>query len=87
MAIYLSATKFTEIHILTDKMESLATQCSSHSIGPANDLFAALIQALLAAQCALSPSDKWPTDYGPQALEKGIFKLTIKSYTLNIICN
>lgn len=53
-------------------MESLAIQCSLDSIGPANDLFAALIQALLAAQCAISPADKWPTDYGPQALEKGI---------------
>lgn len=52
-------------------MESLTTQCSSHSIGPANDLFALLIQTLLAAHCSISSANNWPKDYGPTAIEKG----------------
>lgn len=53
-------------------MDTLLSQCASHSVGPANQLFGLLIQTLLAAQCSISPADKWPIDYGPTAIEKGI---------------
>lgn len=53
-------------------MEAIvSSQCASHSLGPANDLFALLIQTLLAAQCAISPPDMWPKDYGLTLIEKG----------------
>lgn len=52
-------------------MDALMTQCAAHSLGPANQLFTFLLQTLLAAQCSLSPPDKWPADYGPKAIENG----------------
>ena len=53
-------------------MESLAPQCATQSVGAANSMFGLLLQTILAAQCALSPPEKWPADYGPTAMEKGL---------------
>lgn len=52
-------------------MDSSASQCSSHSLGPVNQLFSILIQTLITAQCSISPPDMWPNDYGPTAIENG----------------
>lgn len=48
------------------------TQCASRSLGPANQLFAVLVQTILAAQCNISASDQWPMDYGPHVLQNGV---------------
>jgi len=47
------------------------SQCAGQSIGPMNNMLAFLIQTLMAAQCAISPPDMWPKDYGPTASEHG----------------
>lgn len=52
-------------------MDILNPECAAQSVGPANQLFGLLIQTILAAQCAISPKDMWPKDYGPTALEQG----------------
>lgn len=52
-------------------MDTLMGQCAAHSLGPANQLFTLLLHTLLAAQCSISPPDKWPADYGPNAIENG----------------
>lgn len=52
-------------------MDFLPAQCAAQSVGVTNNLFGLLLQTLMAAQCAISPADKWPKDYGPTALEKG----------------
>lgn len=44
-------------------MDVCASNCSSLSAGPVNQLFSVLMQTLLTAQCAISPA--WPEDYGP----------------------
>lgn len=44
-------------------MPLLEAQCAAQSIGPFNTMVSALIQALLAAQCAISPPELWPPDY------------------------
>uniref|UniRef100_A0A0A1XFA2 Glucose dehydrogenase [acceptor] n=1 Tax=Zeugodacus cucurbitae TaxID=28588 RepID=A0A0A1XFA2_ZEUCU len=41
----------------------LEAQCAAQSIGPFNSMVSALLQALLAAQCAISPPELWPPDY------------------------
>lgn len=51
-------------------MEGLS-QCATHSVGPANQLFGLLLQTLVQAQCSISPPEMWPKDYGPTAIEKG----------------
>lgn len=62
-------------------MEFVSAQCASQSIGPANQLFALLIQTIISAQCSISPPELWPKDYGPQALESGIkILLTLFTY-------
>lgn len=53
-------------------MNFVSEQCAAQSLGPANELFGALIQTILAVQCAISPSDKWPKDYGPSFSENGM---------------
>uniref|UniRef100_A0A336MWJ3 CSON006487 protein n=1 Tax=Culicoides sonorensis TaxID=179676 RepID=A0A336MWJ3_CULSO len=53
-------------------MDQLLGQCASHSLGTGNELFGLLIQTLIAAQCALSPPDMWPKDFGPNAVENGL---------------
>lgn len=50
----------------------VSPQCAAQSVGPANDLFAALIQTILAVQCSISSPDLWPQDYGPQAIRSGL---------------
>lgn len=52
-------------------MDILTPECAAQSIGPANQLFGLLVQTILAAQCAISPKDMWPKDYGPTAVEQG----------------
>lgn len=52
-------------------MNFVSQQCASQSLGPANELFGALVQTILAVQCAISPPDLWPKDFGPEALENG----------------
>lgn len=61
---------------------SIASQCATESIGPANNLFLALIQAILAGQCAISPSDMWPSDYGRQVLEE---RLPLNDYDFIVV--
>ncbi|CAO1442393.1 unnamed protein product [Diamesa serratosioi] len=53
-------------------MASLTPQCAAQSVGAANSMFGLLLQTILAAQCALSPPEKWPADYGPTAMENGL---------------
>lgn len=62
-------------------MDVLNPECAAQSVGPANQLFGLLIQTILAAQCAISPKDMWPKDYGPTAIEQG----TIFSFEFNIL--
>lgn len=52
-------------------MDILTPECAAQSLGPANQLFGLLVQTILAAQCAISPKDMWPKDYGPTAVEQG----------------
>lgn len=52
-------------------MDVFTPECATNSVGPANHLFSLLIQTILAAQCAISPKDTWPKDYGPTAIEQG----------------
>lgn len=46
--------------------------CSGQSIGPANQLFALLIQSILTTKCSISPPDLWPADYAEQAIQNGL---------------
>lgn len=52
-------------------MSFVSDQCAAQSLGPANELFGALVQTILAVQCAISPSHMWPKDFGPEALQHG----------------
>lgn len=52
----------------------LPPQCAAQSVGPANQLFTTLIQTILAAQCAISPSSVWPKDFAATALQQGNFE-------------
>lgn len=52
-------------------MESISP-CSAQSFGPVNQLFGLLLQTLVKNQCALSPPEMWPKDFGPTAVEKGL---------------
>lgn len=47
------------------------SHCAAQSVGAANQLFASLIQTILATQCSISPPEMWPNDYGPIAIEHG----------------
>ncbi|XP_031626459.1 glucose dehydrogenase [FAD, quinone]-like [Contarinia nasturtii] len=47
-------------------------QCTTESVGSGAQMFLALVQTLIAAQCAISPPEMWPKDYGEIALEKGL---------------
>ena len=59
-------------------MDILTPECAAQSIGPANQLFSLLIQTILAAQCAISPKDMWPKDYGPTAIQQGTFRSEVE---------
>lgn len=50
------------------KMNSTAA-LQSQSLGPASQLFMALIQSLIASRANVSPPEMWPADRGPY--EKG----------------
>lgn len=52
-------------------MDFLPETCAAQSVGATNGLFGLLVQTLMAAQCALTPPDRYPKDYGPTAFEKG----------------
>lgn len=52
------------------------SQCATHSVGPANQLFGLLIQTILAAQCSISPPNQWPEDYGEKFIETSMFLLS-----------
>lgn len=52
-------------------MESLSP-CTAQSFGPVNQLFGLLLQTLVKNQCAISPPEMWPKDFGPTAMEKGL---------------
>lgn len=52
-------------------MDLLPEACAATSIGAGTSMFGLLFQTLLAAHCAISPSDKWPKDHGPTALKDG----------------
>lgn len=60
-------------------MNSFSPQCEVQSVGTANQLFATLIQTILAVQCSISPPEMWPKDYGETAIPNGILKLFILS--------
>ncbi|XP_037954410.1 glucose dehydrogenase [FAD, quinone]-like [Teleopsis dalmanni] len=47
-------------------------QCPGRSVGVFDSFAFRLIQAVLAAQCALSPQEFWPPDYGDQAILHGL---------------
>lgn len=65
-------------------MDTFTPECAANSVGPANQLFSLLVQTILAAQCAISPKDMWPKDYGPTALEKGgLFVLAVNRSNVN----
>lgn len=49
----------------------VSNQCSAQSLGPANELFGALVQTILAVQCAISAPEIWPKDFGPSAMQYG----------------
>lgn len=50
---------------------NLSPDCAAQSIGPGNQLFLALIQTILSAQCSLSPADKWPKNCGDEQAHEG----------------
>ncbi|XP_055698392.1 glucose dehydrogenase [FAD, quinone]-like [Phlebotomus papatasi] len=52
-------------------MDPLTIPCASQSAGPVHQLLGVLINTLISAQCAISPPEAWPKDYGPTVLEKG----------------
>lgn len=49
----------------------VSNQCAAQSLGPANELFGALVQTILTVQCAISAPEHWPKDYGPSAMQNG----------------
>lgn len=38
--------------------------CSLHSVGPVHQMYTALIQTLVTAQCSLAARGQWPDNYG-----------------------
>ncbi|XP_012159611.1 glucose dehydrogenase [FAD, quinone]-like [Ceratitis capitata] len=46
--------------------------CPNPNVGLANSLLSSLIQTIITAQCALSASENWPSDYGEEALKSGL---------------
>lgn len=49
----------------------VSNQCAAQSLGPANELFGALVQTILTVQCAISAPELWPKDFGPSAMQHG----------------
>lgn len=54
----------------------VAPQLAAESVGPANQLFANLIQTILTVQMSISAPNMWPSDYGQIASEKGKYSFT-----------
>ncbi|XP_055308884.1 glucose dehydrogenase [FAD, quinone]-like [Sitodiplosis mosellana] len=57
---------------MSSNQNSIPLQCAAQSLGPENQLFINVIQALLVAQCSISPPNFWPEDYGITALKQGL---------------
>ncbi|XP_031635343.1 glucose dehydrogenase [FAD, quinone]-like isoform X1 [Contarinia nasturtii] len=55
----------------------LLPQCAARSVGPANQLFIQLIQALITAHCTIPQPDIWPIDYGPTACDGETFDFVV----------
>lgn len=51
-------------------MQTPPTNCVIKSLNSPN-LFAGILQTVLAAQCAISSPDNWPRDYGSTVWNKG----------------
>ncbi|XP_037935897.1 glucose dehydrogenase [FAD, quinone] [Teleopsis dalmanni] len=47
-------------------------QCPVQSTGTIDSMVAILVQAILSAQCAISPLEYWPPDYADKALTQGL---------------
>lgn len=67
---YLFALK---IHKMSSCDPSGIIPCASSSVSSANQIFLSLIQTLATAQCAISPQDMWPKDFGEEAEKNGMF--------------
>lgn len=50
----------------------MENQETDNNPNPSDVLFSILSDTLLDAQAAISPASKWPKDYGPTALQKGL---------------
>lgn len=59
-------------------MPYVSNQCAAQSLGPANELFGALVQTILSVQCAISPPELWPKDFGPSAMQNGETSISIQ---------
>ncbi|GAB0089495.1 hypothetical protein DMENIID0001_040490 [Sergentomyia squamirostris] len=55
-------------------MDSFTSPCANCSVGTTNQLIGLLFQAILTAQCNISPPELWPKDYGPRVLKRGFEK-------------
>lgn len=63
-------------------MSSCDSPCSHEKSNPIFDI---LIKTLLEKQCEISPPEKWPKDYGPTAIEKGLKSQIKKNYQTFLI--
>lgn len=63
--------KLLVVNCVKCKMNITFPQCTSQSIGQANQLITTLVQTLLVAHCAISPREFWPADHGEVAVKKG----------------
>ncbi|GAB0089550.1 hypothetical protein DMENIID0001_041150 [Sergentomyia squamirostris] len=52
-------------------MDLPTSPCTNCSVGTTNQLIGLLFQAVLTAQCNISPPELWPQDYGPRGLQRG----------------
>lgn len=75
-------------------MSFVSSQCAAQSLGPANELFGALVQTILTVQCAISAPELWPKDYGPSAMQHGetsfflfYLLLLLLNHTINVTFN
>ena len=59
--------------------------CAAQSVGAANQLFVSLVNTIIAAQCAISPPEMWPKDYGKVATRKSTHeeKIHLNLYLLS----
>ncbi|XP_055845322.1 glucose dehydrogenase [FAD, quinone]-like [Episyrphus balteatus] len=53
-------------------MSEITGHCAHQSLGIGNTLVSTLLHTLLAAQCAVSPPDLWPKDFGPTYIQNGL---------------